>query len=133
MKLQLQMYQCGSPLVPGDGLRIGVVRRKPWWSFKKTFVRENYYDEWWPVLAPSEDLLKWYNEHVKATGDRLAFEHFRRQYQREMKSPEAREAIQRLVDLARRQPVAIGCYCEDETLCHRSVLFKLIQKAAAQG
>jgi uncharacterized protein YeaO (DUF488 family) len=130
MRTQIQTYRCGSPRRPGEGLRIGVVRRPARGVRKEDCAARNYYDERWPDLAPSEALRKWHKEHLKATGDRRAFEEFRRRYEAEMKSAQALEAIQRLVDLASKEPVAIGCFCEDESLCHRSILIRLVRNAA---
>jgi uncharacterized protein YeaO (DUF488 family) len=123
MALQVQTFRAGSPRKAGEGLRIGTVRLLPRGVPKKEYARRNFFDVWLPTLAPSRELLKAYNDG-KLTPKQLFAK-----YLSEMKRPEARHTIELLAAIARRTSIAVGCYCEDETCCHRSVLIKLIRTA----
>jgi uncharacterized protein YeaO (DUF488 family) len=95
------------------------VRRADW---------PDYFDVWLPTLAPSRELLKW----ARSPTNTRPFGAFAAKYRRELLgNPDARHALQLLAEVARRMPVSIGCYCEDESQCHRSELFRMIEEAAA--
>jgi uncharacterized protein YeaO (DUF488 family) len=127
MSLKLRTYQCGSPRAKGEGLRIGVVRYLPRGVKKKDYAGLNYFDVWFPAVAPSREII---SEFKRKEGNRKDWDKFIRQYIREMEKPENRRAIILLAEVAKRTPVSIGCYCENEKSCHRSVLRKLIEEAA---
>jgi len=127
MNLKLRTFQVGSPRKRGEGLRIGTVRYLPRGVYKKDYAKLDYFDIWFPILAPSRKLLKWAHSQQDSASK------FPEKYKREMMSnTNSRQAIKLLAKLALKTPIAIGCYCEDERYCHRSVLRKLIKEAASE-
>jgi uncharacterized protein YeaO (DUF488 family) len=128
--LKLKTYQLGTPRKRGEGPRLGVVRRPPRGVRKQDFARQDYYDVWLPVLAPSQELLDWIHAHG-AEND-AAWKQFTRRYRAQMLNhTDSRQAIALLAELARHTPIAIGCHCANEARCHRSLLRALIEEAAA--
>ncbi len=123
MALRVQTAQAGSPRQRGEGLRIGAVRFLPRGVSKRDYARKNYFDVWLPSLAPSRPLLTGFLK----SGMPVAT--FFRQYRKEMGNTEPRQVIKLLAEIAKRTPIAVCCYCEDERRCHRSVLIELIRKA----
>jgi uncharacterized protein YeaO (DUF488 family) len=109
-----------------EGLRIGTVRRPPRGVSKGEYARQDIYDVWFPNLSPSESLLK----ETSADGDN-SWKRFRRRFLTEMKAPEARRDLDLLAALSHRTDFAIGCYCEDESRCHRSILKELLDQRGA--
>jgi uncharacterized protein YeaO (DUF488 family) len=127
--IKLGIFRAGTPRKPKEGLRIGTVRYLPRGVKKEDYARLDYFDVWLPLLAPSTDLLKW----IKAEewrSDKIRWSKFRERYVSEMSKTDARQAIKLLAELARSTPLSIGCYCEDESFCHRSILRELIRNAA---
>jgi uncharacterized protein YeaO (DUF488 family) len=127
-RLRLRPYRIGSPRARGEGLRIGTVRLLPRGVRKEDYGARDYFDVWFPIVAPSRKLLDW----IHGEGpDKWSL--FCQKYEREMTTNgDSRQAIKLLAELAKVTPIAIGCYCEDETYCHRTVLLKLIEAAAAE-
>jgi uncharacterized protein YeaO (DUF488 family) len=125
MPLQFQTVQLGSPRKKGEGVRIGAVRYLPRGVRKADYAKRDFFDVWLPSLAPSRTLLA---EHKKS---RMTPAAFFRHYRAEMAETEPRQTIALLATLARHTPISIGCYCDDESQCHRSVLGELIRKAAS--
>jgi uncharacterized protein YeaO (DUF488 family) len=123
VKLQLATYRYGTARKRGEGLRIGTTRFLPRGVAKKDYAKGGYFDVWLPLLAPSRKLLGWYRD-----GDRT-MEEFYRRYRREMSATDARQTIALVAELAKRTPIAVGCYCEDESRCHRAELAWLIREA----
>jgi uncharacterized protein YeaO (DUF488 family) len=129
MALKLQTYQLGSKRRRGEGLRIGVVRRPPRGVLKEDYARLDYYDVWFPLLAPSQDLLIWI--HAQDANNPRTWRIFVKRYRNEMQNnTNSRNAILLLAALAQRTPIAIGCHCQNEKRCHRSILRQLIEQAA---
>ena len=128
MKLRLRTYVLGSPRRRGEGLRIGCVRFLPRGVKKEDYARLDYFDVWFPVVAPGAGLIR----DFKSEGlNEKSWARFKRRYIIEMKkNAEARGAIKLLSEVARKTPVSIGCYCRDERFCHRSILKELIEEAA---
>ena len=122
MPLRIHTYRIGSPRKKGEGLRIGTVRLLPRGVPKREYAKRDLFDVWLPLVAPSRELLNAYNSGKK-TVDQLF-----RAYRAEMKQPAARHTIELLAAVARETPIAIGCYCEDESHCHRKALLELIRK-----
>ncbi len=122
MALRVQTTRAGSPRQRGEGLRIGAVRFLPRGVSKRDYARKNYFDVWLPSLAPSRPLLS----RFLKSGMPVAT--FFRQYRKEMENTEPHQVIKLLAEIAKRTPIAICCYCEDEARCHRSVLIQLIRK-----
>ncbi|WP_038167337.1 DUF488 family protein [Verrucomicrobium sp. BvORR106] len=132
MPLHLKTYQAGSARKRGEGLRIGVVRYLPRGVVKQDYAKLDYFDVWLPLLAPSRKLLgsmKKRQKEGEAWPD--IWPDFRAQYEREIQSDtERRQTLLLLAKLAEKTPLVVGCYCENESLCHRSILLELIQQAA---
>ena len=121
------IIRLGSPRSVGEGLRLGTVRRPPRGVPKSAFASRDYYDVWLPTLAPSQDLLR---EHARGGDASADWAHFARRYRQEMKAPAAAQLLDLLAALSQDTPFALGCYCELETHCHRSILRELL---AARG
>jgi uncharacterized protein YeaO (DUF488 family) len=126
MTLHLQVVRLGSARLPGEGVRIGAVRYLPRGVRRSEYAARNMFDVWLPTLAPSRELLKAF----KGRGRGLSQSWFFRRYRAEMAKTEPKQVILLLSALARRTPISVGCYCEDEAQCHRSVLEELILAAA---
>ncbi len=124
--MTVRIIRLGSPRKAGEGLRIGTVRRPPRGVPRSKFASGNWYDTWLPLLAPSEATLKLGRSAASEAGWRR----FARRYRTEMTRPEPKQAIALLAALSHRAHFSVGCYCEDESRCHRSLLKALL---AAQG
>jgi len=123
--MELQTFRIGDPARTGGALRIATTRRPPRGIRKADWPE--YFDVWLSSVAPSLELLA---RAQRAALDRPAeWQKFERAYTREMSRTEARQTIALLAALARRWPIAIGCYCENESRCHRSILRQLIERA----
>jgi len=127
--LKLRTFRIGTPRNAREGLRIGTVRFLPRGVKKEDYARLDYFDVWFPLLAPSRDLLKWLNAQ-QSRSDAVRWSKFKERYVSEMNKTDARQTVKLLAQLAKSIPIGIGCYCEDESFCHRSILRELIQKAA---
>lgn len=116
------MVRLGTPRLPGEGIRIGTVRRPPRGVPKAQFSNRNWYDVWFPILAPAVDTMK------LGLGARSAadWSTFARKYQAEMSRPDAKRSLELLAVLSHATDFSVGCYCEDETRCHRSILKRLL-------
>ena len=128
--MAVRAVQLGSPRTAGEGLRIGTVRRPPRGVKKSEYAARDYYDVWLPELAPSEKLRTW----VMAgpiTDQRWTT--FVRRYRTEMAAPPAARLLALLGALARTANFSIGCYCKDESHCHRSVLIDLLRSGGEVG
>jgi uncharacterized protein YeaO (DUF488 family) len=126
--MAIRVVRLGSPRAADEGLRLGTVRRPPRGVRKEDYGRQNYYDVWMPDVAPSGPLVTWaFSEPL--TPARWA--QFARKYRREMRTPEAERLIALLAALSRQTNLSVGCYCEDESRCHRSLLRDLLLEAGA--
>jgi uncharacterized protein YeaO (DUF488 family) len=129
--MSVRIVRLGSPRQPGEGLRLGTVRRPPRGVPKDQYAARDFYDVWLPTLAPSESLLK--DARAAAVGgDDRAWRRFVRRYRAEMKAPDPRALLDTLAALSRHSDFAVGCYCADETRCHRSVLEELLTERGAK-
>jgi uncharacterized protein YeaO (DUF488 family) len=126
--MPIRIVQLGSPRAPGEGLRIGTVRRPPRGVPKEEFARRDYYDTWLPDLAPSAELMT----AGRASQTDKEWEAFKRKYQAEMNRPEASRLLDLLAALSHQTALSVGCYCDDESHCHRSVLRQLLQARGAE-
>jgi uncharacterized protein YeaO (DUF488 family) len=124
--MAVHIVRLGSPRARGEGPRIGTVRRPPRGVPKREFASRDYYDVWLPNLAPSAELVQ---EGLAARSER-EWERWARRYRAEMARPEASRVLDLLALLSRTSDFALGCYCEDEARCHRSLLRELL---AARG
>src|SRR5262245_38629054 len=119
--MAIRIVRLGTPRAPDEGLRLGTVRRPPRGVPKSEHATRDFYDVWLPDLAPSEALLK----QGQAAGDENAWRNFVKRYRAEMKRPEAARLLSLLAALSRQTNLSVGCYCADESHCHRSVLREL--------
>jgi uncharacterized protein YeaO (DUF488 family) len=125
--MTISIVRLGSPRQPGEGLRIGTVRRPPRGVPKTEYAARHIYDVWFPNLAPSESLLK---ASFPVT-DAAAWRSFERRFRAEMKRPEPRRDLDLLAALSHTADFAIGCYCAQEARCHRSILRELLAERGA--
>lgn len=125
--MAVHIVRLGSARTAGEGLRIGAVRRPPRGVRKADYASRNFYDVWFPNLAPSEALL----HEAFPIADDKTWRTFRRRFLAEMKSPAAKHDLDLLAALSRTADFSLGCYCEDETHCHRSILRDLLEKRGA--
>ena len=125
--MTIRVVRLGAPRAPGEGLRIGTVRRPPRGVPKSDWATRDFYDAWLPNLAPSETLLK----VGQAARDDRAWKSFARRYRKEMQRPEAARVLDVLAALSHGADFAVGCYCADEARCHRSVLRALFAERGA--
>lgn len=125
--MAIRVVRLGSPRTPGEGLRLGTVRRPPRGVPKSEHASRDFYDVWLPDLAPSEALVKL---ALHAPGER-EWLRFVRGYRTEMKRPEAARLLALLAALSRQTSFSIGCYCADQARCHRSVLVQLLREHGA--
>lgn len=127
--MAIRVVQLGTPRRTGEGLRVGTVRRPPRGVRKDEIASRDYYDVWLPELAPSQELVSW-AQSEPFTPRRWA--EFRRRYTREMREPAATRLLELLAALSRQTSLAVGCYCADETECHRSLLRELLGEHGAR-
>lgn len=125
--MAIRIVRLGSPRQTNEGLRIGSVRRPPRGLKKAEYASQNIYDVWFQNLAPSEGLLK-ASFPIK---DDKSWKTFKRRFMAEMKQPEARRDLDLLAALSHQTNFAIGCYCENESHCHRSILRELLEQRRA--
>jgi uncharacterized protein YeaO (DUF488 family) len=126
--MPISIVRLGSPRQPHEGVRIGTVRRPPRGVPKSEFAKRDYYDVWLPELAPSQELVTF----ALAATDERAWKTFERKYRKEMSAPEAARLLDLLAALSRQTNFAVGCYCEDEARCHRSLLRELLAEHGAK-
>jgi uncharacterized protein YeaO (DUF488 family) len=125
--MAVRVVRLGSPRAPGEGLRLGTVRRPPRGVPRAEHASRDFYDVWVPELAPSEGLV----EQARGAADERAWRRFATRYRAEMKRPEAARLLALLAALSRRTDLSVGCYCADEARCHRSVLRALLAEHGA--
>ena len=126
--MAVRIVRLGEPRVEGEGLRLGTVRRPPRGVRKEEFASRNYFDLWMPDLAPSAPLVSWALSEPW-TDKRWA--KYERAYRSEMKKPQAARLLSLLAALSRQTDFSVGCYCENPTRCHRSILRDLLVDAGA--
>jgi len=126
--MAVRIVRLGSPRAKGEGLRLGTVRRPPRGVSKTEFASRDFYDVWVPDLAPSEKLVK----QARTAADERSWKSFMARYRAEMKQPAAARLLQLLAALSREARFSVGCYCEDESHCHRSVLRELLLEHGAR-
>jgi uncharacterized protein YeaO (DUF488 family) len=124
----VRVVRLGSERVENEGLRIGTVRRPPRGVPKAEFGSQNWYDVWFPNLAPSVETMK-LGQNAKTPAQCAKFI---KKYRAEMAIPENRHAIELLASLSRQCNFSVGCYCENEAHCHRSVLRELLAEKGAE-
>ena len=125
--MAIRVVRLGSARAQGEGLRLGTVRRPPRGVPKAEHASRDFYDVWLPDLAPSEPLVK----QALVASDERAWGAFVRRYRAEMKRPEATRLLILLAALSHKTNFSVGCYCESEARCHRSVLRALLREHGA--
>lgn len=123
----VRVVRLGSPRAANEGTRIGTVRRPPRGVPKTEYASQDWYDVWYPALAPSPETVKL----GQAATTPQQWQAFKKKYRSEMASPEAARSIELLAALSRHANFSVGCYCEDEAHCHRSVLRELLVEQGA--
>jgi uncharacterized protein YeaO (DUF488 family) len=126
--MSVRIVRLGSERAADEGLRIGTVRRPPRGVRKEDFSSQNWYDVWYPNLAPSAATMK-LGRNARTDKDWQAFA---RKYRAEMATPENARTLDLLAALSHHTNFAVGCYCEDEARCHRSILKKLLIEKKAR-
>jgi len=126
--MSVRVVRLGTPRAKGEGLRIGTVRRPPRGVPKTRFASGNWYDVWYPNLAPGADLVK---AALDAKTDK-EWSAFVRKYRAEMASTDSSRTLDLLAALSHRADFSVGCYCENEARCHRSVLRALLGERGAK-
>ena len=126
--MSIRIVRLGTPRTPGEGLRIGTVRRPPRGVPKSEFASQDWYDVWFPNLAPSVETMK-----LGLGAETPAqWSVFKRRYRAEMAEPGPRNDLALLAALSQKTNFAVGCYCEDESHCHRSILRELLVETGAR-
>ena len=131
--MSVRIVRLGMPRHPGEGTRIGTVRRPPRGVPKSEFASRDWYDVWFPNLSPSPELVKRAlasQSDPGAAGER-EWAAFTRGYRAEMARPDNVHSIALLAALSRQSNFSVGCYCENEARCHRSILRALLSEAGA--
>jgi len=126
--MTVRIVRLGQPRAPQEGTRLGTVRRPPRGVPKKDFARLDWYDAWFPVLAPSVATMKL---GLGADTDRQ-WAAFSRRYRTEMRAPAASQSLDVLAALSHHANFSVGCYCENEQRCHRSLLRELLAERGAK-
>jgi uncharacterized protein YeaO (DUF488 family) len=128
--MAIRIVKLGSPRETretDEGLRVGTVRRPPRGVPKSDYARKNFYDVWLPNLSPSPELMK----EGKSAQDDRSWAMFGRKFRAEMRRPEASRVLDLLAALSHQTQLSVGCYCEDERRCHRSILRELLNERGA--
>ncbi|MBC8161640.1 MAG: DUF488 family protein [Roseiflexaceae bacterium] len=126
--MAIRVVRLGTPRTPDEGLRLGTVRRPPRGVRKADWGRRDYFDVWVPELAPSEELRAWALAEPLTPG---RWTSYRRRYLAQMRRPEAQRLIGLLVAFSSQTNFSVGCYCEDASHCHRSLLRTLLTEQGA--
>jgi uncharacterized protein YeaO (DUF488 family) len=126
--MSIRVVRLGTPRSPAEGLRLGTVRRPPRGVRKEDYASRDYFDVWMPELAPSADLVSW---ALSEPFTPKRWSRYEKAYRSQMRKPPARRLISLLAALSNRTDFSVGCYCADETKCHRSILKDLLAQAGA--
>ncbi|HEU4401130.1 MAG TPA: DUF488 family protein [Candidatus Polarisedimenticolia bacterium] len=126
--MAIRVVRLGTPRVPGEGLRLGTVRRPPRGVPRTEFASRDFYDVWLPELAPSENLVK----VALRARDGREWQGFVKRYRAEMRRPPVARLLGLLAAFSRHTAFSVGCYCADEARCHRSILKALLQEHGAR-
>ncbi len=126
--MSAHIVRLGTPRLKNEGTRIGTVRRPPRGVAKARFAADNWYDVWYPELSPSADLVA----KALAAETPKAWSAFERDYRAEMNQPAAKRTLELLAALSQHADFSVGCYCQDEARCHRSILRALLTEHGAK-
>ena len=125
--MAIKIVRLGSPREPNEGLRIGTVRRPPRGVRKEDFAARDFFDVWFPNLSPSAELVK----QAQSANDQRSWSAFKKRFRAEMSRPDASKELDLLAALSHQTNMSLGCYCEKEEKCHRSVLRELLAERGA--
>jgi uncharacterized protein YeaO (DUF488 family) len=126
--MTVRIVRLGADRFPAEGLRVGTVRRPPRGVAKREYSLKNFYDVWLPTLAPSSETVKL----AQRAKNEREWARFMRRYRTEMATPENRATLDLLAALSHQTDFSVGCYCPDESRCHRSVLRALLLERGAK-
>ena len=126
--MPIAVVRLGSPRRPNEGVRLGTVRRPPRGVPKTQIAKLDYYDVWLPNLSPSQALVA----QAHASQDERSWKAFARRYRAEMNKPEAARVLDLLAAFSRQTSFSLGCYCENEQRCHRSILKELLAERGVE-
>ena len=126
--MAIKIVRLGSPREPHEGLRIGTVRRPPRGVRKDDYASKDFFDVWFPNLSPSAELIK----DAKAADTERSWSVFKKRFRAEMSRPDASKELDVLAALSHQTNMSLGCYCENEARCHRSVLRELLIERGAR-
>jgi len=126
--MAIRVVRLGAPRAKDEGIRVGTVRRPPRGVRKEDYARLDFYDVWLPQLSPSQELLGW----IKGRHDMASsWKQFEKRFEHELSTPDNQRLLDFLAALSKETSFSIGCFCEDERICHRSTLKKLLEKRGA--
>jgi uncharacterized protein YeaO (DUF488 family) len=125
--MSIRIVRLGSRREKGEGLRVGTVRRPPRGVPKSDFAKRDFYDVWLPNLSPTPELMK----QGQSSQDEASWALFKKKFRAEMNGPDASKVLDLLAALSHQTNMSLGCYCEDESRCHRSVLRELLMERGA--
>jgi uncharacterized protein YeaO (DUF488 family) len=126
--MPIRIVRLGSQRLPGEGLRLGTVRRPPRGVRKEDFARLDYFDVWLPELAPPAHVVTW---ALSEPWTAKRWETYAKKYRSQLRQPMLQRLLSLLVALSTRTNLSVGCYCEDENRCHRSLLRDILMKQGA--
>jgi uncharacterized protein YeaO (DUF488 family) len=126
--MAIRILRLGSERMAGEGPRIGTVRRPPRGVPRSEFASGNWYDVWYPNLAPSVETMKL----GQGATDDAAWRAFDKRFRAEMAEPDAARSLDLLAALSQQADFSLGCYCEQEARCHRSILRALLEARGAR-
>jgi uncharacterized protein YeaO (DUF488 family) len=126
--MAVRIVRLGAPRAAGEGLRIGTVRRPPRGVARSEFAAQDWYDVWYPQLSPSPEVVK-QGQEAQTDKDRADF---KKAFRKEMAEADASRTLDLLAALSQTASFSVGCYCEHEERCHRSVLRELLTERGAK-
>lgn len=126
--MTVRIVRLGTQRLPGEGTRIGTVRRLPRGVRKDRYAADDWFDVWYPELSPSPDLV----DKARSAASEKEWDGFVRAFRKEMEQPASRRTLDLLAALSHGADFSVGCYCEDEARCHRSVLRALLAERGAK-
>ncbi len=125
--MPIAVIRLGSPRLPNEGMRLGTVRRPPRGVLKSEYAKRDFFDVWFPNLAPSKELLA----DAKYLHEDKSWTSFKRHFKAEMMASEPARILDVLAALSKQTNFSLGCYCENENRCHRSILKELLLERGA--
>ncbi len=125
--MSIRIIRLGSPREKSEGLRVGTVRRPPRGVPKSEYAKKDFYDVWLPNLSPAQELMK----EGRSAQDAASWSVFKKKFRSEMNAPDVSKILDLLAALSHQTDMSLGCYCENESRCHRSVLRELLMERGA--